>query len=147
MDNNTIDKKEFISCAQGAPQWEPSGLMCPDCGSCSTLIDICNALTSYPQNYAYKCNVCGKHWFSTNYKVSVSQIHGTELKNPEPTYVGQMGWICPKCGGVFAPHINYCTNCTQSKPPVVSCSTNQTRLSPDDWYRENFIETVGRKGK
>ena len=37
------------------------------------------------------------------------------------TPLGQTGWICPKCGGVFAPHVDYCMNCTQWKSPKITC--------------------------
>ena len=35
---------------------------------------------------------------------------------------GFYGWICPKCGAVMSPYINYCVNCTKITEP--SCSSN-----------------------
>lgn len=54
------------------------------------------------------------------------------LEVEDVTPVGQMGWICPKCGGVFAPHMNYCMNCTQPKAPQITYATGiiETNLTP-----------------
>lgn len=34
----------------------------------------------------------------------------------------QYGWICPKCGSVFAPHISQCPNCSIVTPITVTCN-------------------------
>jgi hypothetical protein len=45
----------------------------------------------------------------------------------------QYGWVCPKCGGVYAPFVMECHRCCQ--PVVVStpwCETTSD-LPPSEW--------------
>lgn len=121
MKNDAIEKENNT---QNFSTWEPSTLMCPNCGSNDTLIDVSCVLTSYPAQYPYKCRKCGKHWSSTEHNRNYDFIGSTPpwrtLEIEAPSYQGQTGWICPKCGGVFAPHMNYCMNCTQPKAPLIT---------------------------
>lgn len=32
--------------------------------------------------------------------------------------MSNLGWECPKCGGVFAPWLGVCTNCTPKPTPT-----------------------------
>lgn len=124
--------------------WKSTKATCPECGGKHVAINTMCVLTSYPEQYQYICSDCGHRW--TDYK---AQLLGPiqswpSLEYEDVTPVGQMGWICPKCGGVFAPHMNYCTNCTQPKVPNIVYSVQPT-TSGDDWYRENFVSTVENK--
>lgn len=142
-------KSEKTSMATTAvlENWEPATVLCPKCGGTHTAFNTMCVLTTFPEQYQYICSDCGHRWTSFKAQSIGPMQSWPSLEYEDVTLLGQMGWICPKCGGVFAPHIDYCTNCTQPKASVISCSTNQTRLSPDDWYRENFIETIGKKEK
>ena len=128
MSNNIIDKENFISNAVGAPQWEPSGLICPDCGSCDTLIDTMFTLAT-PAQYSYKCRNCNKHWTSSDYRKqsyslpSMQSWPDLEFENITP--IGQMGWICPKCGRVYSSTTSQCLFCGRAySPNIVYCGPN-----------------------
>lgn len=101
--------------------WEPTKAICPECGSKHVVINTMCVLTSYPEQYQYKCSDCGHRW--TGYKVQyIGPMQSwPSLEYEDVTPIGKMGWICPKCGGVFAPHMDYCTNCTQPMAPRVTC--------------------------
>ena len=101
--------------------WQPATVLCPKCGGTHTAFNTMYVLTSYPEQYQYICSDCGHRW--TDYKAqSTGPIQSwPSFEYEEVTPLGQMGWICPKCGRVFAPHVDYCLNCTQWKPPKVTC--------------------------
>ena len=114
--------------------------MCPNCGSYNTLIDTMCVLTSYPAQYAYKCRNCNKHWSSSDYRRQSYPLPplkswiGTEIE--EPNYIGQMGWICPKCGGVYSPTMHYCMHCTQPKAPTITC------IDFNEWTKDKEKNTI-----
>lgn len=102
--------------------WEPATILCPKCGRNYTAFNKMCVLTTFPEQYQYMCRDCGHRW--TDYKaqpLGSIQSWPPNLEYEDVTPLGQMGWICPKCGGVFAPHMNYCTNCTQPKMPKITC--------------------------
>lgn len=35
-------------------------------------------------------------------------------KKDEPSPIIQYGWVCPKCGSVYAPHTSECSRCSSS---------------------------------
>ena len=50
------------------------------------------------------------------------------------------GWICPKCGKVWAPHIDYCIDCisditiTSKIPDVVLTDFDKTDMYMEQGY-------------
>ena len=63
--------------------------------------------------------------------------------NPEYKAAGQNGWICPKCGRVYAPWVQYCPNCisntvyTTTTTPVwvYNADKPSTAVKVDnEWY-------------
>ena len=112
-------KSEKISLATVTvlEDWEPATILCPKCGGKHTAFNKMCVLTSYPEQYQYKCCSCGHTW--TDYKAQpLGPIQSwPHLEYEDVTPIGQMGWICPKCGGVFAPHMDYCTNCNRTYSP------------------------------
>lgn len=126
MNNKDAEKEIDI---QNFARWEPSGLMCPGCGNCNTSLDVTRVLTSYPAQYAYKCNDCGKHWTSSSYRrqsYSLPPMQSwPDLEFENITPIGQMGWICPKCGRVYSPTTNQCLFCGGTySPNIVYCGPN-----------------------
>lgn len=136
--------KTSMATAEILEKWKPTKATCPKCNGQHVEINTMCVLTSYPEQYQYKCSDCGHNW--TGYTVqTLGPVQSwPNLEIEEPAYTGQMGWICPKCGSVFAPHMNYCTNCTQPKAPNIVYSVQPT-ISGDDWYRENFISITENK--
>ena len=116
-------KSEEISTATTAvlENWEPATAICPKCGSKHVAINTMCVLTSYPEQYQYKCSNCEHRWTGYKFQYIGPTQSWPNLEYKDVTPLGQMGWICPKCGGVFAPHMNYCTNCTQPRMPKITC--------------------------
>ena len=114
------NEKTSLAATAGLQEWKPTKVICPECGNKHVVINTMCVLTSYPEQYQYKCNDCGHRW--TGYKVqTLGPIQGwPDLKYEDVTLLEQTGWICPKCGGVFAPHVNYCMNCTPSKVTCIN---------------------------
>jgi uncharacterized OB-fold protein len=115
------NRKTSMATTAVLENWEPTTVLCPKCGGKHTAFNTMCVLTTYPEQYQYKCSDCGHRW--TDYKAQpLGPIQSwPSLEYEDVTPIGQMGWICPKCGGVFAPHVNYCMNCTQWKSFKVTC--------------------------
>ena len=48
------------------------------------------------------------------------------------------GWICPKCGRVYAPFIPECQHCNEEVKPIngtVICDGNKTGIINAEWER------------
>lgn len=123
--------------------WENfCGAICPFCGKTEVEYNSSMVLTSYPPQYKCRCKSCGEHFYSgmcgsnwTN-KDALDNMIAPSICDPLPgqaPYIGDFpnspylggnqGWICPKCGRVMAPHIDYCVFCCSSSG--VTINTNK----------------------
>lgn len=121
------DKNEqtFSSATAVLEDWKPTTMLCPKCGGKHTAFNKMCVLTTYPEQYQYKCCNCGHRW--TDFKAQpLGPMQGwPNLEYEDVTPIGQMGWICPKCGRVYAPHMDWCTNCGGTySPNIVYCGPN-----------------------
>ena len=100
--------------------WVKGRKPCPKCGSFHTQKNIVMYLTSYPCQYHFRCMDCSHEWTDYDYDNELSYQPQFENPNPHKEY----GWICPKCGRVYAPHMSWCTNCNGTySPNFVYCGT------------------------
>lgn len=105
--------------------WTKSGIICPNCKGTDTEINIMEVLTSYPEQYKYRCK-CGHHWFSTEYHLipAYEEVKPT-INKPSGSY----GWICPVCGAGVSPYQDHCPCCSgKSLTPVWTCGTGSLSL-------------------
>ena len=114
------------NCATGVASnaiahWVEGGKPCPKCGSFHTQKNIAMCLTTYPCQYQFKCKHCSHEWTDHEwYDGGLS--YQPQLNDPNP--LKEYGWICPKCGRVYAPHMDWCTNCNGTYAPnFVYCGT------------------------
>lgn len=104
---------------------------CPKCGG-DQEYDTSMVLTSNPPQYQVRCKKCGHISYSGSYTVKVNDPdlpdsltttpdpvlpgypspglpnYPDQPQKPDHGYGGSYGWICPKCGKVWAPHIDFC---------------------------------------
>ena len=52
--------------------------------------------------------------------------------NLRPIFV-QYGWICPKCGAVYGPHVSECSRCC----PAIRITCNVTGVAGVTWEGAN----------
>ena len=107
-------------------RWQPMlNKCCPKCESKNIEYDSAMVLTSYPPKYSCRCNSCGEYFFSD--MDSVTNMTSPNICDPLPGqasyFGGNQGWICPKCGRVMAPHMDYCKFCSSSNE--VTINTNK----------------------
>lgn len=115
---------EEVNCATGIASsaledWREGGKPCPKCGNFHTQKNIAMCLTTYPCQYHFRCMNCSHTWTDHEwYDGGLSYQPQPENLNPYKEY----GWICPKCGRVYAPHMDWCTNCNGTySPNIVYC--------------------------
>ena len=65
-----------------------------------------------------KCVICGDTLTSASHKgvclKCIQQDSTIRISEFRPMYC-QTGWMCPKCGSIYAPHISECIRCS---PPI-----------------------------
>ena len=113
--------------------WEPTTVLCPKCGGKHTAFNQLCVLTTYPEQYQYKCCSCGHTWtgFKANSLGSMQSWPNLEYEDVTP--VGKMGWICPKCGRVYSPSTSQCLYCGGGyQPNIVYCGPNNGTKDPLD---------------
>ena len=121
------NKNEKTSVATTAvlEDWKPTTILCPKCGGKHTAFNTMYVLTTYPEQYQYICSDCGHRWtdFKTQSIGPMQSWPDLEFENIKP--IGQMGWICPKCGRVYSPTTNQCLFCGGAySPNIVYCGPN-----------------------
>lgn len=120
---------------------------CPNCGG--------ENITEYigTGSVKYRCNVCGKEFSyrscpNCGAQMSYDYIHGTwyctSCRCTAQDNIGmsdktettkehnisaqspKFGWICPKCGKVYAPYVKECSDCNYLSSINASGRINQT---------------------
>lgn len=110
--------------------WEPTTVLCPKCGGKHTAFNKMCVLTSYPEQYQYKCSDCGHRWAGYEVQNLSPMQTWPNLEIKEPECAGQMGWICPKCGRVYSPTTNQCLFCGGTySPNIVYCGPNNGTIT------------------
>lgn len=121
-DNNTYQPYDNYA-------WISYPHKCPKCGG-DQEYNCMMVLTSYPAQYEVRCKKCGNISYSGSYTIKVNDpdLPDSLITPPDPglpgypspglpsypnqpekpSYGGSYGWICPKCGKVWAPHVNFC---------------------------------------
>lgn len=104
---------------------------CPKCGG-DQEYNCMMVLTSYPAQYEVRCKKCGNISYTGSYTIKINDpdlpdslitppdpglpgypspglpSYPNQPQKPDYGYGGSYGWICPKCGKVWAPHVNFC---------------------------------------
>lgn len=96
----------------------PLVVKCPYCGG-EEIVEYIGTGSA-----KYRCKVCGKEF-------SYTCITGEQHVAESPKY----GWVCPKCGKVYAPDVKECYNCNYLANINASGRTNQnpsTETRPQD---------------
>ena len=44
---------------------------------------------------------------------------------------GQQGWVCPKCGSVWAPHVDGCYKCNNTTPNTITIGDPPSTYPPE----------------
>ena len=101
--------------------------VCPNCGT--------------PMSYDYihgtwYCTSCG-----CRKKENIGMSDKTEVAKEAPKY----GWVCPKCGKVYAPDVKECMNCNYLSNITVSGRINQS--SSAETHMENVTATMDTQEK
>ena len=52
---------------------------------------------------------------------------------------GQQGWVCPKCGSVWAPHVDGCHKCNTTTPNTITIGDSPS--SGKDWFDSTTIDS------
>ena len=130
------------------------GASCPICGSSEVEYDSGTILTSYPPQHNCRCKDCGERFFSGSIS-SWTNSDSLDMETPwkfgdpmpgaapmigdfpnSPYLGGNQGWICPKCGRVMAPHMDYCKFCCSSNELTI----NTNKLDENDKF--NLVEKL-----
>lgn len=97
---------------------EREKLVCPHCQFVKdNADDICKACGFNPRTGRVE-----KFWSSDSLKYPFTEEKEEPLKPPTIPFAN-MGWVCPQCGSVYAPHITSCWRCSSNsyKPFEVWC--------------------------
>lgn len=59
-------------------------------------------------------------------------------------YTGEKGWICPKCGKVYAPHVDECSDCNNNwiKPNPYPWTPEPSPYVPTNPWENPWVGTV-----
>ena len=118
-----------------ASYWSPwSGSnVCPKCGSHTIEVNDYVVLTSNPPQAQLRCKDCGHIFgsgvFNSDRTNTIDPSSTLQLgdwwrdQQEPPSYPditiphkdSPVGWICPKCGRCYAPHVRECSHCNASE--------------------------------
>lgn len=131
----------------GSPN--PLVVKCPICG-CT---DIGTMIGT--GQVEYHCHNCRHAWFArgdeagTAGPIQYSRPSATapsySITTPMPAEYPKYGWVCPKCGKVYAPDVKECLNCNYFAHTTVSGQINQS--SSAETHIENVTATMGTQEK
>lgn len=112
----------------GSPN--PLIVKCPICG-CT---DIGTMIGS--GQVEYHCHNCRHAWFARGdeagitgpiqYSRSSTTAPSYSITTPMPAEYPKYGWVCPKCGKVYAPDVKECWNCNYLANITASGRINQS---------------------
>ena len=131
----------------GSPN--PLVVRCPICG-CT---DIGTMIGS--GQVEYHCHNCRHAWFARRDEVSTvgpiqyarpsATAPSYSITTPMPVELPKYGWVCPKCGKVYAPDVKECLNCNYFAHTTVSGQINQS--SSAEMHMEGVTATMGTQEK
>ena len=114
---------------------------CPKCNSIHILMDTTLALTTHPAQYNFMCQECDHTWTDFEKTQFPTATAWPSSEGPVPIESLNYGWICPKCGRVYAPHMSWCTNCNGTySPNFVYCGTTGGNIG--DYSISNMADTT-----
>ena len=127
----------------------PLVVKCPICG--------CTDIGTWigTGQVAYHCRSCHHAWFARgdgasttgpirNFPLSTT-VPSYPITTPMPVETPKYGWVCPKCGKVYAPDVKECLNCNYLAHIKVSGQINQS--SNAQTHIENVTATMGTQEK
>lgn len=134
----------------------PLIVKCPVCGG----IDITAAIGT--GQVRYHCNGCNYTWFLQKQKITTGgPLQYSRPSASAPSYsittpynvrtepveaeLPRYGWVCPKCGKVYAPDVKECLNCNYLANIGTSGRINQS--SSAETHMEGVTATMGTQEK
>ena len=127
----------------------PLVVKCPICG-CT---DIGTMIGS--GQVEYHCRSCHHAWFARGDEVSTvgplqyarpsATAPSYSITTPMPAEHPKYGWVCPKCGKVYAPDVKECAQCNYLANMNASSQINQS--SSAETHMENVTATMGTQEK
>lgn len=128
----------------------PLVVKCPICG-CT---DIGTMIGS--GQVEYHCHNCRHAWFARGdeagttgpiqYSRSSTTAPSYSITTPMPAEYPKYGWVCPKCGKVYAPDVKECAQCNYNLANTkVSSQINQS--SSAETHMEGVTATMNTQEK
>lgn len=131
----------------GSPN--PLVVKCPICG-CT---DIGTMIGS--GQVEYHCHNCRHAWFARGdeagttgpiqYARPSTTVPSYSITTPVPAEYPKYGWVCPKCGKVYAPDVKECLNCNYLAHITAPSRINQS--SSAETHVEGVTATMGTQEK
>lgn len=131
----------------GSPN--PLVVKCPICG-CT---DIGTMIGS--GQVEYHCHNCRHAWFARGDEAGTTgpiqycrpsaTVPSYSITTPMPAELPKYGWVCPKCGKVYAPDVKECFTCNSLAHTTASGRINQS--SSAETHIENVTATMGTQEK
>lgn len=109
-----------------------SGL-CPNCGGVMSYDYI------HGTRYCTRCGCMVRDNIGISNKTEATKEQFIFAESPK------YGWVCPKCGKVYAPDVKECLNCNYFAHTTVSGQINQS--SSAETHIENVTATMGTQEK